>query len=107
MDKYILILSTVPDRETGINIGNVLVRGRSAACVNIIPEVTSIYEWENEVYTEGELVLLIKTRESFFEKVKDKILEIHPYEVPEIISVDIEAGHPPYLKWISENTTIL
>ncbi len=104
MDDFILVVSTVPDRETGINLGNVLVRGRLAACVNIVPGVTSIYEWNNEVCTEGELVLLIKTRRSLFEKVREKIVEIHPYEVPEVISLAVDDGHPPYLKWINENT---
>jgi periplasmic divalent cation tolerance protein len=104
MDGYILVVSTVPDRETGINIGNVLVKSRLAACVNIVPGVTSIYEWKDEVYNEGELVLFIKTRESLFEEVREKVLEIHPYEVPEVISVKIERGHVPYLSWIRDNT---
>jgi periplasmic divalent cation tolerance protein len=107
MDAYILVISTVPDRETGSNIGNVLVKSRLAACVNMIPGATSIYEWENEVCTEDELVLFIKTRESLFDKVREKILDIHPYEVPEVISVKIEEGHIPYLRWISENTTMV
>ncbi len=106
MDNHILALSTVPDKETGSSIGNALVKDRLAACVNIIPGVTSVYEWENEIHSEGEYILLIKTREPLFEKVREKILELHPYELPEVISVKIEKGHLPYLNWISENTTI-
>lgn len=87
-------------------IADSLVGDGSAACVNIIPSVTSIYRWKGEICREGELLLLIKSREELKNRLAEQIIALHPYEVPEIISLDIDSGSEPYLKWISESTRV-
>ena len=100
MDAYISIFCTVPSKEIGITIADNLVKGGIAACVNIVPGVTSLYTWKGEFCTDSELLLIIKTREEKFELVRNKISELHPYEVPEIISFAIKNGNNAYLNWI-------
>jgi len=78
-----------------------LVEARVAACVNILPAVTSIYRWQDEVSQDTEALLMIKTTADAFEELKREVLALHPYELPEIIAVDIAAGHAPYLAWIA------
>lgn len=104
MDTYVLILCTVPNREVGMCIASRLVEEKKAACVNILDKVTSIYRWKGDICTDAELLLLIKTRAELFPTVKDAIISLHPYEVPEVVQLPINAGHGPYLAWIGENT---
>lgn len=75
-----------------------------AACVNIIPKIKSIYTWQNKIEKEEEVLMLIKTKQSLFNQVKEKITLLHPYEVPEIISIDIKDGNKNYIDWIKNNT---
>lgn len=104
MNEYIVIFCTVPSREEGSRIGGALVRKRLAACVNIVPGLTSIYEWKGEICEDGECLLLIKTGKNIFDSVVTEITALHPYECPEIISLPISDGLKSYLDWISENT---
>jgi periplasmic divalent cation tolerance protein len=90
--------------ETAVLIAEELVGTRGAACVNIIPQITSIYRWKGIIRHDDELILMIKTRKVMFDMIRDKIMTLHPYEVPEIISFDIADGSESYLKWISEST---
>ena len=83
-----------------------LVKKKSAACVNIISSVLSVYRWKNEICEDEECLLIIKTKTELFERLKEDVLEKHSYEVPEIISVSIENGSPEYLNWIAESTAI-
>ncbi|MEJ2635848.1 MAG: divalent-cation tolerance protein CutA [Calditrichia bacterium] len=101
--KYVLGFCTVPDAPLAGKIAKTLVEERLAACCNIIPGITSVYRWEKEVQTDSELLLLIKTSEERFDELKKRILELHPYDVPEIITTSISEGHIEYLKWIGEN----
>ena len=103
-DAPLLVFSTVPDRDTGERIATALVRERLAACVNILPAVTSIYHWQGEVQQETELLLLIKTRTSRYPSLEERLTALHPYELPELIAVPIEAGLTGYLQWIQDNT---
>jgi periplasmic divalent cation tolerance protein len=86
-------------------IAEELVGARQAACVNIIPQITSIYHWKGAVHHDDELILMIKTVKAMFDMVRDKIMTLHPYEVPEIISFEIASGNDSYLQWIVENTS--
>lgn len=104
MDACIVIFCTVPSRDIGLNIADDLVQGEYAACVNIVPGLTSIYRWKGALCSDEELLLVIKTRKALFESVRDRILALHPYEVPEIISCDITQGSEPYLAWITDST---
>ena len=85
-------------------IANFLVKEKLAACVNIIPKIKSIYTWQNKIEKEEEVLMLIKTKQSLFNQVKEKITLLHPYEVPEIIRIDIKEGTNNYLNWIKNNT---
>ena len=104
-EKYILVLCTVPTSEAGLEIAEGLVENEAAACVNIVPGVNSIYKWEGKICRDQELILLIKSRESLFEKLEKLIISLHPYDVPEIVSVEISEGNQAYLEWISGVTS--
>ena len=80
-----------------------LVKERLAACINIIDGVLSIYWWNGRVEEASESLLLIKTRSELFEKLKKRIVEVHPYETPEVVALKIEDGLKEYLEWIDES----
>lgn len=106
MSDYNVIFCTVPSKDDGKKIGNNLVKNRLAACVNIISGLTSIYEWKGELCEDSECLLIIKSRQELFEKIKEEIFSNHPYELPEIVSLPINDGLEPYLDWIKENTKV-
>jgi periplasmic divalent cation tolerance protein len=96
-------LCTVPDKGTAMRIAAALVAEQLAACVNIIPAVQSVYRWQGAVEQAEELLLLIKTSDTVWSLLQERILALHPYELPEIISVPIQDGHSNYLNWIINN----
>ena len=100
----LIILCTCPDRTTAERIAETVVSERLAACVNIAPGLTSIYRWEGQIQREAELLLLIKTRQAVYPQLEARIRELHPYQVPEIIALPIQAGSAAYLDWIANNT---
>lgn len=102
--EYIVIFCTTNNKENAELIGHSLIQEKLAACTNIIPKMTSIYSWNNQIVKDEELLLVIKTKKELFDDVKNKILSLHSYDVPEIISIDIKEGSKPYLDWINENT---
>ncbi len=103
--EYIIVFCTTDNKENAELIAHTLVKEKLAACTNIIPQINSIYTWKEQIVQDEELLLLIKTRKELFEEVKNRILSLHNYEVPEIISVNINDGSKSYLDWIKENTT--
>ena len=80
-----------------------LVEAQVAACVNIIAEVTSVYQWEDNIEKEPESLLIVKTNDSCWKAFEKKVNELHPYDVPEIISVSIEKGNKAYLDWLNQS----
>lgn len=100
--KYILILSTASNIDEAKKISKELVKTRLAACVNILDNVTSIYEWENKICEDSEVLMVIKSKKDKFNDIEKKIKELHSYEIPEIISIDIVKGSGDYLNWIDE-----
>jgi len=97
-----VVLSAVgapPDAE---RIARALVEERLAACVNVVPGVVSIYRWKGKVEQEAELLLVIKTLAPRVEALKARLLELHPYELPEVVVLPIGGGHAPYLAWIED-----
>jgi periplasmic divalent cation tolerance protein len=102
-DKRI-VLSTAGSEQEAHKIAHTLVKRRLAACVNIVPQVHSIYRWKGEIESAQEWLLLIKTRADKFPAVRDAIGELHSYEVPECIVLEIEDGSLPYLQWLEKAT---
>ncbi|SRR6266849_761533 len=98
-----LVLTTAGSEEEARKIACALVERRLVACVNIVPQVESIYRWEGKVEKAQEWLLVIKTTGAAFDRVRDVIKELHSYEVPECICISIENGSPDYLKWIGES----
>jgi periplasmic divalent cation tolerance protein len=103
VSEALLVLTTVARVEDAESIARELVERRLAACVNILPPVTSVYRWRGEVTRESEHLLLIKTQADRFETLRERLVEIHPYETPEVIALPVAAGHPAYLQWIAES----
>jgi len=97
---YQLLMNTCPDQKTAEAIATILVEEKLAACINILPGITSIYTWQDQVETAREHLLLIKTRTDRYREIADCIRTNHPYELPEIIAVPIDQGLPEYLQWI-------
>ena len=102
-DKRI-VLSTAGSEQEAHKIAHILVKRRLAACVNIVPQIQSIYRWKGEIESAQEWLLLIKTRADKFPAVRDAIGELHSYEVPECIVLEIEDGSLPYLQWLERAT---
>lgn len=101
---YLTVLCTVPDAETGQRIARTIVHEGLAACVNLLPGITSVYRWQGEIQENPEFLLLIKTTQERYAAMETRIKSLHPYEVPEIIAHKVEAGLKSYLNWISEST---
>ena len=104
MGSYILCLVTIDDLSKASEIAGILVKNRLAACVNIVPQIQSIYRWKGEICNDTERLMIIKTQKHLFGKLEDVIRKMHPYEIPEIISFDILQGYPEYLRWIDDST---
>ena len=103
-DNQLVVWITVPSREVGLQIAKELVENRLAACVNILPGILSVYQWQGKIERGDELLLLAKTRSSLFETLAVTVKRIHPYDVPEVIAMPIVAGSDEYLAWINEET---
>jgi periplasmic divalent cation tolerance protein len=98
-----LVLTTTASREEAQKIARGLVERRLAACVNILPKVQSIYRWQEKIEETEEWLLVIKTKQHVFERLRDAIVELHSYDVPEIICLVIEDGSRAYLQWIGDS----
>ena len=101
--QYQLVLCTCPDEETAINIAENIVAQRLAACVNVLPAVYSVYHWQDNVESAKENMIIIKTTQEKYASLETVITSLHPYEVPEIIAININSGLPEYLKWIENS----
>lgn len=102
---HLLTLCTCPDQSTAERLAEALVAEGLAACVNILPGATSVYTWEDRIERDAELVLLIKTTAARFDSLQQRLVELHPYDVPEVIATPISHGLPAYLDWVSACTT--
>ena len=101
----IVVLCTCPDADVAGRIAAALVDERLAACVNCVPGLSTIYRWKGAVHRDTEVLLLIKTTRERFDALRERIVFLHPYELPEVIAVDIALGSPPYLDWIAAATS--
>jgi periplasmic divalent cation tolerance protein len=100
----LIVYCCVPDQDVADRIARSLVEEGLAACVNRLPGVVSTYRWQGGTHVDAELLLLIKTTRARFESLRARIVELHPYELPEVIAVDVALGHEPYLAWVAETT---
>ena len=104
-DKRIVLTTAGSEGEAG-KIAHHLVERGLAACVSIVPKVTSVYRWKDKVEESGEWLLIIKTTAGAFGQVRQAIVDLHSYELPECICLTIEDGSPDYLQWIAESVSI-
>jgi periplasmic divalent cation tolerance protein len=101
-DKRI-VLTTASSEEEARKIAHHLVERNLAACVNLVPQITSIYRWQGKVEEAREWLLIVKTTAAAFAQVREAIAELHSYDVPDCISLPIEDGSQNYLQWIAES----
>tara|TARA_B100000929_G_scaffold103296_1_gene81754 strand:- start:2292 stop:2621 length:330 start_codon:yes stop_codon:yes gene_type:complete len=100
---YAFILTTVSTEEEGHLIANELVKNKLAACVNIIPKVHSVYEWENAIQNETEVLLMIKTTKAREKDIYQTVQSLHSYDTPELITLPIDNGSDTYLHWLENS----
>ena len=103
---YRLVMTTIGTQEQAQSLAEQLVNAGLAACVNILPEMQSIYRWQGKLEHGQEHLLLIKTRAERVDSVIDAIKANHPYELPEIIAVPLAGGFEPYLTWITQSVSL-
>lgn len=102
--EVLLVLSNLPDAASAEKLAGVLLEQRLAACVNVLAPCTSVYRWQGQVERAQEVPVLIKTTRAAYPALEALIRANHPYELPEIIAVSLQAGLPGYLHWVIEET---
>ena len=98
-----IVLTTAGSQEEAKKIAHALVERKLAACVNVMPQIESVYRWQGKVESATECLLIIKTQAEAFERVRDAIQELHSYDLPECLMIEVSGGSERYLKWIGEN----
>ena len=104
MEDAVVALVTAPDEDTAASLARAFVESRLAACVNLVPRIRSIYRWQEKVEDEAEVLMLVKTRRALVAALQARLLELHPYDTPELLVLPVEHGAPGYLAWIAEVT---
>lgn len=104
--EFILIVTSLPDKERAMALAHKLIEERLAACVNVMADCTSVYHWQGKNETASEVPVLIKTLAQHYARLEQLIMSMHPYELPEIIAVPVTNGLPAYLKWIVDETLV-
>ncbi|HZW13019.1 MAG TPA: divalent-cation tolerance protein CutA [Noviherbaspirillum sp.] len=104
MDQALIVFVNVPDEPTAHSMARALVEARLAACVNVLPEVRSVYRWQGKLEEASEVTILIKTTQARYADLQTAVKAAHPYDVPELIALPIVAGLPEYLGWVAMET---
>lgn len=104
MTDAVVVLVTTPSAEKAVELARALVEERLAACGNVVPGLRSVYRWEGKVQEDAEALLVLKTTRPRFEALRERVLALHPYQVPEVIALPVEAGSAAYLAWIAGET---
>lgn len=99
-----VVYVTAPSKEVAEHLAGGLVEHQLAACVNIVPGLTSVYRWEGKISKDEEVLLMIKTRHALLKRVTEWVQDAHPYDVPECISVPITGGSHAYMQWLLDST---
>jgi periplasmic divalent cation tolerance protein len=103
-DRPILIYTTLPSLEEAKRVGDALVAGRLAACVNMFPGMISIFEWKGAREEASEVAMIIKTRAALTEAVLQEVKRLHPYQLPALLVLPTEGGSAEYCSWIASQT---
>jgi periplasmic divalent cation tolerance protein len=98
--QAIVVLTTLPDRNKAKAFARALVEEKLAACVNIVPGLTSIYRWKGAVHEDPEVLCVVKTTRARLTKLKQRLKSLHPYDVPELLALPVTAGSESYLQWL-------
>ncbi|MFZ2196285.1 MAG: divalent-cation tolerance protein CutA [Thermodesulfovibrionales bacterium] len=102
--EYITVFITAPTEEEASKISRTIVEERLAACVNIIRSVRSIYRWQGRIEDESEVLMIVKTKRTLFDRLQGRVKELHSYTVPEIIGLSVIEGGKEYLDWLGQET---
>lgn len=102
--SVLIVFSTFPDEANARKAAAKLVEEGVAACVSMLPGVTSIYRWQEKIEEAGEVLLMIKTTEAAYPQLESSLKACHPYELPEILAVGAGTGLPAYLDWVAQET---
>ena len=103
-EELIVVVTSVGTEDQALDIAHALVRNRQAACVNLLPNVHSIYRWKGRICADGEFLLIIKTRASKFAGVRETILKLNTYELPEVLAYRVDDSSPSFAAWIRKAT---
>ena len=103
-EELIVVVTSVGTEEQALDVAHALVRARRAACVNIVPNIHSVYRWKGRVCDDGEMLLIIKTRASQFEGVRETIQRVNTYELPEVLGYRVDKASPGFAQWIEKMT---
>jgi periplasmic divalent cation tolerance protein len=99
----LVVLSTLPNPEKAAEIARILVEEQLAACVNLVPNIRSVYRWQGAVVDETETLAIIKTTRPGYDALARRLVELHPYDVPEVLALPLVGGHFDYVEWIAAN----
>ncbi len=102
----VIVLTTIGTAADGETLARTLVTERLAACVNLLPEMQSVYQWKGELTVDRERQLMIKTTEGRLEALRTRLHQLHPYDVPEFLVIPVVDGSPQYLQWLAGNTAV-
>ncbi len=103
---YRVVFITVPDEERAVAVARALVEERLAGCVNIVRGVRSIYRWEGKIEDDPEVLMIVKTSGGLFSRLEERVRELHPYSVPEVISLPLAEGSEDYLSWLGRELRV-
>jgi uncharacterized protein involved in tolerance to divalent cations len=103
--EVIIVYSTFPNKETARQIGTQLIEKQLAACVNLLPQIESIYQWNGEMNHDEEFLMVMKTTKGRYEELEKTLTQLHPYECPELICTNVECGYDPYIMWVRERVS--
>ena len=103
-NSLMVVVTSVGTEEQALDVAHALVRAKRAACVNIIPNVRSVYRWKGNVCDDGEMLLIIKTRAANFEAVRETIHRVNTYELPEVLAYRVDWASPGFAEWVQKLT---